>query len=174
MPKISKNIDFFAFVRKETPGRRCTMSVAVCVAALVIVLVLWLVFTLLKVSIGSDEAPDFTNQTGSSQAADSVSINPFTEAAAIFESERVSLTGAFEAVFASQPVDLQILSVSYARQVITLECQSGRELCGADFAALLRETQVFSHVRYEGVSRSGDRYTFTVAVTVLEEGGSAP
>jgi cell division protein FtsB len=73
-------------------------------------------------------------------------------------------------IAAAQPEDVLISSIGYSGSTISLSCTGSEQLTGAKFANRLREeTDVFSDVSYAGTSGSGNSWSFSIDVTIVDK-----
>lgn len=176
---IKKDVDFFAVVRAESVFRsRKSVPLPLilpCAAALAVILALWGTFSLLGGNAGrklESLGAAIGGTAVSLEASGEKTTTAVTDIIAVrqaYAEDFALTTKALEAVFAAQPTDLIITEATYSSQKLAFACKSKRELCGADFAQLLREAPEFSAVDYAGVTAVDGEYSFTVTATIAKE-----
>lgn len=179
---IKKDVDFFSSVRAESAfqGRKFgTLPLILpCAAVLAVILALWGAFSLLGGNAGRKLESLGTSIGGTAvslEASGEKTMTAVTDIIAVrqaYAADSALTAKALEAVFAAQPTDLIMTEATYSSQKLTFACKSKRELCGADFAQLLREAPEFSAVDYAGVTAVGGEYSFTVTATIAKEEAS--
>lgn len=172
MREINKNINFFKLVSEDfgrtiETGKRFNLILP-CVSAAVLVVAAWIVLSLLTSGVENEISLIMANMgvtraDGETRETDVLDVIIAQRAYAQDSKFSSSL---LKEVFTCQPQDLQILDAVYSNGTITFNCFSERELCGADFARLLRELPEFGKIDYSGISKSGEGYGFTVSAVI--------
>lgn len=169
---VKKDIDFFALVRADSEvtsrdDKNTPMLLSVGIAIL-LVLVSWLTLSWLNLGAGRRLSEIGASLSGVKEAEvldGGSAINDMIRIEQEYNNASRFSSGRLKELFALQPSDLEVLSVSYYDNKFTMDCFSARELCGADFARLLRESGAFSDISYTGVTASSGGYSFSLSFT---------
>lgn len=178
---IKRNIDFFEQIRSDSeinsrPDKRMPLILPFG-AAILLVLISWGIFSWLnfdaeqRLSAIGASLSGVTESAGASNGLSASVIEDMLQMELDYNNSNRITSGRLKELYMLQPDDLSVLGVVYSDDLITIDCWSGRELCGADFAKLLRESGAFSDVNYNGVTASGGGYSFSISFYCTGETG---
>lgn len=176
LPAAGRRMNFFADYEEQSRRQKQKGIMPVlfgsAVACLAIVVLLWNFFSIQN-RMTAGRIAQYSETVGGQSHDESggMTVADILEARRLHSESCAVNTGLLNQIFESQPDDLVVNSVSCEGGRLTLDCHSARELCGADFTAILRENPAFSEIIYAGVSSDGSGFAFSITVTPSGIGG---